>query len=416
MRYYLATLFATFAFAVPWFAYEYPHEFSKAVDVLKSTGSQLAAVIIHKPKTVAELQTKYRAVPTTKAAEKVKVLLVPGHEPGFGGTSFGGTIERELVVELADHLTTFLKGNPHYEVYVTRTNKEWNPAFADYFKNSWNDIVEWRKAHRAQSPTVVSVAQKNGAPKVYHNKAPDNVAMRLHGITKWANENDIDIVLHIHLNDYPRKRSDLPGTYTGLSIYVPQEQFNNSTTTRVIAEALFNRLSKYNPISDLPGESVGIVEEDELIAIGVDNSADAASMLIEYGYIYEPQFTNPDVRSLALKELAYQTYIGLEDFFSQGGSVKSERADTLLVPYYWSNKTETDLRPADIYAIQTALILDGVYPPGKKTKNDCPRSGRIGPCTKEAIGDFQKKYNIPATQIVGEKTVEQLNKLYSGII
>ena len=70
-------------------------------------------------------------------------------------------------------------------------------------------------------------------------------------------------------------------------------------------------------------------------------------------------------------------------------------------------------------ALQTALAHEGVYPPQGMDKNSCPRTGKIGPCTKASINEFQKKYGIKGeNNVVGKKTLEILNNKYSvkGVI
>ena len=152
--------------------------------------------------------------------------------------------------------------------------------------------------------------------KVFHNTAPTDVALRLYGITKWANDNIVDVVIHIHFNDYADHRNGVSGTHYGFAIYVPVQQFKNSTTTKAVANAVFKRLDKHYYVSNLPGESTGIVDEPDLIAIGSNDTADAASMLIEYGYIYEPEFSTPAKRTATFKKMANDTYLGLLDFFT----------------------------------------------------------------------------------------------------
>ncbi len=68
----------------------------------------------------------------------------------------------------------------------------------------------------------------------------------------------------------------------------------------------------------------------------------------------------------------------------------------------------------DVFALQTALLLEGLYPPDKRDKNDCPRTGKLGPCTIESLNNFQKKYGITGeTGTTGKGTLEKLNQLYS---
>ena len=83
--------------------------------------------------------------------------------------------------------------------------------------------------------------------------------------------------------------------------------------------------------------------------------------------------------------------------------------------YSWNTPVvDNNSDPKDIYAMQTALMIDEVYPPTGKTKNECPRSGAIGSCTNSAIKEFQKKYGITGENISGKKTFELLQKVYYG--
>ena len=420
MRYYLAVLFVVFAFGLPQMAVNQPQAILSVADkIISSIGTasdQFAAVLIsHNPKSVATIQAKYFAT-TTPVVSKVNVLIVPGHEPDFGGTEFGKIKERDLNVMLADDLKGFLNSTGHYNITETRSYHSWGPEFSSYFKDSWKSIGEWEKASFKENAQLISIgAIKHTPSKVYHNKAPQNVATRLFGITKWANENDIDITIHIHFNDEAERSAGAAGTHSGFAIYVPAKQYSNSTTTKAVAESIFKQLSKYNPVSDLAGESSGIIDESSLIAIGKNNTANSASLLIEYGYIYEPQFNDPAVRDLAIKDLAYQTYLGLENFFGSKDKGFSFGYDTLMLPHDWKKTITKKKAPSDeVYALQTALLLEGFYPPTKKSLNDCPRSGAFGVCTKSALDSFQKKYEINNEKgIVGTSTLDVLNHLYS---
>jgi N-acetylmuramoyl-L-alanine amidase len=148
-----------------------------------------------------------------------------------------------------------------------------------------------------------------------HNTAPSDVGLRLYGIHKWANENDIDLSIHIHFNDHPRKNGAGPGKYTGFTLYIPDPQYSNGKTARAVAERIFARLSQTYSPSDMPKEAPGIVESQDLIAVGSYNTSDAPSILIEYAYIYEAQLQDEATRSLMLQDMALQTYEGLQDFF-----------------------------------------------------------------------------------------------------
>ena len=167
------------------------------------------------------------------------------------------------------------------------------------------------------------------------------------------------------------------------------------------------------PVSNLPVEDQGIVEDQELIAIGSYNTVDAASMLIEYGYIYEPQFRAPAVRAIVLKELAFQTYLGLADFFGERSLIVGPHESTLL-PYHGNKVVEkTSFANTEVLAFQAALIDKGFYPPQNFSRNKCPLSGYFGQCTRTALTAFQREFGVNGEAgIIGEKTRAQLRRLY----
>ncbi len=391
------------------------------MSAFEDIASRLAAVIAvqHNPKTVPDLQFSYDAS-ALPAQPKVRVLIVPGHEPDYGGAEYdsgdGHVRERDLAAELAQHLAGFFKADSHYETFVSRDADAWSSTFANYFDSQMPAITAWKDAHKAAIESMIKLGEfKPVSSKVEHNDAPDPVALRLYGISKWANENKIDLVIHIHFNDYPHA-SSRPGKYTGFAIYVPEKQYGNSTTTRALASYVYERLKKYVPVSDMPAEQTGLVEDQDLIAVGALDSLDAPSMLMEYSYIYEPQVTDPEARSLYFKELAYETYRGVQDFLDSRPASDDQSSDTLMLPHVWKAPvTDKSGSTADIFALQTALIDDGEYPPKGKTMNDCPRTGAFKSCTKSALQEFQNKYGIKGEKgIVGGKTADKLNELFAA--
>jgi N-acetylmuramoyl-L-alanine amidase len=397
-----------------WFMGSYPKALTYIDAAMKYLNDNMFAAILHQTVTVNDLHTKYDSAP----AKKIRILLMPGHEPNYGGAEYGDLKEREMTVELAKDLEEFFKNDGHYDVIVARDTKAWNPIFADYFQNNWESIIAFVKDAKEEGLRLVNSGAPESKKVVVHNKAKTDVALRLHGINKWINENHIDIALHIHFNDNPRGDASQPGKYSGFSIYVPEQQYYNSTTTKTVAGYVFNRLQKYNAVSNLPVEDAGVVEDSDLIAIGVNNSVDSASMLIEYGYIYESQFAKEDVRHQVIKDLAFQTYLGLEDFFSKkkrGNASTSVTYGTLLLPHSWQDDMSmTKSNVVDALSLQSALVVDGVYPSDGRTNNDCPRTGKIGACTMDSVEDFQKKYGITGEEgKIGSQTRAVLNKKYS---
>ncbi len=389
------------------------HANSQPVKV--SNSSNMSASVFFTQSVVApDLQKKWSLATTT--GQKIKILIVPGHEPDFGGTEFKNLKERDMVVDLGYELSEYLKSNPRYEVLFTRNKEVWNSELQKYFDEEQEGIKAFMLSQKTEMMRLVDEGKiVRVSNKVQHNDAPKDVAVRLYGINKWANEQKVDIILHLHFNDsYPRRHSRT-GEYSGFSIYVPEKQYSNAQATAEIASKIFSRLSRFFAVSNLPQESEGIIEGQDLIATGSNNTVDGASMLIEYGYIYEPQFANPIIRKAIIKELALQTYLGLGDFFGETTSI-AEPYDTTFLPYVWDatlRKSKTTNKGT--LALQAALMHQGFYPPANRTKNDCPLSGVFGSCTRMALEEFQDQWNIPGNgTIVGSQTRAKLNKQYGA--
>lgn len=383
--------------------------FTAAVEMV-SSAKNMAAAFFAPSITVAELQSKY--VQANKfRTPKVRILIVPGHEPDFGGTSYGGVNERDLVVDVAQEMAKFFENNPRYDVILARGKESWNPDIQAYFDANEKEIMNFVATQKSLMQEHIHdgdlAAVSNG---IKHNKAPSKVAFHLYGINKWANENDVDITLHLHFNDHPRKNTRLPGTYEGFAIYVPESQFSNAIATHAVAENIRRRLLKYNNQSTFGKESAGIIESQDLIAIGSYNTAESASMLIEYAYIYEPKVQNKEVRDVVMKDYAFHTYLGIQDFFGSGNDVNFS-FDTVTLPYAWTKPLGAE-PTIDSYALQIALANAGYYP-WKNTFIECPITGRFGPCTKAALTQFQKDSGITGEDgVVGEKTRELMNRVF----
>ena len=411
----LIVLMAIFiSFGIVWFVVNQHSVTTYFSGSIKQAGDNLAAVFFRQSITVLDLKNKYQN--SLNGQNRIHVLVVPGHEPGVGGAEFGKLKERDMVVELGNYLVGFLNNDGHYDTTITRDKTAWNTIFSNYFATNWDSIIAFYRNQKTQMSSLLNVGLVKPTSGAYHVNATPDVAIRLYGINKWANENNVDIEIHIHFNDFPRKKQSAPGQYNGFTIYVPEGQYSNSSSTKAVASAVFARLSKYNPVSNLKTEDAGIVEDQDLIAVGSNNNANAASMLIEYGYIYEPQFQDATIRDLALRDMAYQTYLGLQDFF---GQTRLSRAyDTLTLPYAWNStisKKNAGVYKSDVYALQNALTVDGEYPVQGNTKNECPVSGVFGPCTVDAIKAFQSKYNVKGESgVLGPKTRAALGSLYGS--
>lgn len=386
--------------------------YDKKIVEITGDSSMAASVFFTQSITAPALRTTFENAPTTK--KKLNILIVPGHEPGFGGTEYRNIKERDLNAELGLNLAQYLVEDGHYNVVMTRGIDGWNPFVQDYFNTHADDIKVFVASQKKEMALLVQEGKiTTKGDNLPHNDAPDDVALRLYGINKWANEHKVDIIIHVHFNDTSPRRVGVPGDYNGFTIYTPEHQYSNAQATAEIAKNVFKRLSRMFPVSSLPQEDQGVVEDQDLIATGNSNTVDAVSMLIEYGYIYEPQLQVPSVRNLVLKELAFQTYLGLADFFGDTSLIVGPYQSTLL-PY--DSRTivkKTASANPGVLEFQAALTDKGFYPPQNYTKNDCPLSGFFGLCTHASLAEFQGQFEIKGESgSVGPQTRTRLGALF----
>lgn len=261
--------------------------------------------------TVKDLTKKYDS---HKKDEKIKILLVPGHELNFGGAEYKNLKERDLNLILSEKIKDILEKNKKLQIITTRDNNGWNPLIENYINNNKDNIRYWINDAKDEMSKLVS----NGKITVVkaemgHSTIPVDSAVFLYGINKWASENNIDIALHIHFNDNPKYKGK--PNYEGFSIYVPERQYSNSISSKILAKDLMNEISKIQKVSTMKEESIGIIEDQELIALGRYNTLDSLSVIIEYAYIYEDFMQNINTRNYFIDKAAFSTAQGIENFF-----------------------------------------------------------------------------------------------------
>lgn len=342
-------------------------------------------------------------------SDPVRILIVPGHEPGYGGAVFKGVYEREIVVEVAQKLAEELRKDSKFEVIVARDNEKWNSTFSKYFKKEAKKIKSFVSKQKKEMKKLVKqkkVKAMGEADQVDHATAPSDVALRLYGINKWVNENDVDLVVNLHVNDATDHGPNEKGANSGFAIYVPDSQYGNGKASRPVAEAVAARLDDLSNRSTLRIENQGVVEDQELIAVGAYNSLKAPTLLIEYGYITEDRFMRPELRDILSSDYAHQTALGLYDFF---GKTTSAKYATKTLPYTWSYSPVVGSAGRDVYALQAALRVLGHYPPSESSLVECPIDGIMDECTMVAIKAYQKSKGLEETGTLGPKTLQYLN-------
>lgn len=276
-----------------------------------STGNSLAAAFFSVGIEVKDLVKKYAS---RSRDEKIKILIVAGHEPNYGGAEYGTLKERDLNLQLAEALKKDLENNKKFEIIMARDNAGWHPELKNYVLNNTLDIINWSNSMKKEMANLVRQGRVTVVnPEMGHMNAPMSSVVFLYGINKWSSLNKVDIAIHIHFNDNP-KRNGKPN-YEGFSIYVPEKQYSNSVSSKVLANDLMDEISKVQEVSTLPEESMGVIEDQELIALGSYNTSDSLSVLVEYGYIYENSMQNKISRDIYINNAANATAKAILNFF-----------------------------------------------------------------------------------------------------
>ncbi|MFA6797200.1 MAG: N-acetylmuramoyl-L-alanine amidase [Candidatus Paceibacterota bacterium] len=261
--------------------------------------------------TVKDLVKKYDS---PKSNHKIKILIVPGHEPNFGGAEYKDLKERDLNLILSEKIRKNLEKNKKFEIITSRDNNGWNPKIESYISNNKDSIVSWVNNAKREMLSLINNGKVTVVnAKMGHSVAPQNSAIFLYGINKWAGENKIDISIHLHFNDNPKYKGK--PTYEGFSIYVPEKQYSNGTSSKILAKNLMDEISKIQKVSTMKEESIGVIEDQELIALGSYNTSDSLSVLIEYAYIYENFMQSTSTRNNFINIAASSTAKAIENFF-----------------------------------------------------------------------------------------------------
>jgi N-acetylmuramoyl-L-alanine amidase len=339
----------------------------------QKTGGEAAVREFASLTNILEKRKNYFNIPQDRTADRlVNILIVPGHDDEHWGAQFKKTKEVELNRIVAQKLFDYLSREEGINPVLASDTKGYNPIFENYFNREKSAIEEFIKSSKENFSEKINEEDFKDVEKNFHNVAPDDVIYRLYGINQWVNNQKFDLVIHVHFNDYAGRKSTKAGKYDGFSIYTPGKLFSNYDVSRKLADNVFNELKKVRPVSSLEEEQIGVIEDHELIALGANESLDAGSILIEYGYIYEPLFLDTKLRDIALDYFAYATYSGIKKMLNENPASK----EIQNVQVSKNKTTQANL----IWQFNHGL--EGAYPPKNKTLRDCPILGYFGKCSQ----------------------------------
>ncbi|MEJ0001746.1 MAG: N-acetylmuramoyl-L-alanine amidase [bacterium] len=248
-------------------------------------------------------------------AAPVKILIVPGHDNQVWGAQYKNIKEADMNLALATELYDELKADPRFEPYITRNDYGYLTDFTNYFNTERDGIAAFRDSAKAAHREHIadgSIEENEGVP---HNSVAEETSIVLYGINRWADHNHMDAVIHVHFNDYPRKRPWIAGKYQGFAIYAPESQMAHSKESTALATDVWAELKKNYATSTYPPEKGGLVPDQSLIALGASGTLlpSVRSILVEYGYIY--RFSNSAMRHKAYTDMAHLTANGIKDYF-----------------------------------------------------------------------------------------------------
>ena len=281
-----------------------------AADSIHVTATDTTTVI--SPDTTA---TTSVTMPTS--TKPFSILIVPGHDTNTGGAHYRDLYERDMVVDIADKISTLLSSDSSFKVMVARSKTAWNPILQGYFDSDKQAIIDFKNAHQAADKALMASGAKKAVPDMAdHTDADATTSVELYGINKWAGENGIDLVIHLHLNDSGRKNMNQPGYYKGFTMFIPEKQMANATASRAIATDIYSDLKKDFTPETVSGRKDSLFEDQSLIAIGASGTLTKPAILIEYGYIYDKIFSTDALREKSYSDMAAQTVAGIRDYIA----------------------------------------------------------------------------------------------------
>ena len=247
--------------------------------------------------------------------EPIKILLVPGHDDKVWGCQYGNLKEADMNRVLAGKIYDLLKKDERFKTYITRDSEGYTKEFADYFTSERDTILSFKEQAKKDTQLMIENGDFIEKENVQHNSVSEDTSVILYGINKWASEHEIDLVVHVHFNDYPRPTIWTQGKYKGLAVYMPDMQLANSLESGKLAANILLELKKKYITSTYLKEKGGLVADQNLIALGSNNTLlpSVRSVLIEYGYIY--RFGNSVARHRAYIEMANYTVAGIKNYF-----------------------------------------------------------------------------------------------------
>lgn len=205
--------------------------------------------------------TKNETIATMNLPATAKVVII---DPGHGGIDPGavakdGTIEKDINLSIGLHLREYLEQSGAYVIMTRDTDKG---LYTNSSKNKKRADLEKRK----------EIVQNSGG----------------------------DLFISIHLNSFTQNR------YYGAQTFYPKENLLGKELARIIQEELIKNLDTDNTRVPLPREDIYIIRDLNL-----------PSILVECGFLSNPQELKKLKDSDYQKKIAWALYVGIQRYFNE---------------------------------------------------------------------------------------------------
>ena len=159
---------------------------------------------------IDDLQGRYDKVAggSGRAKDKIKILIVSGHDENNYGTSYRNLKEVDLNRKLAEYMAGFFGREQEFRVTLTSDRGGMNKKLEKYLERESDNIKEFESFYKKTTDKLEKRGEITLGQHVGHNTASSETAFMLYGINKFANDEDFDIILHVHFNDYPNRDLD----------------------------------------------------------------------------------------------------------------------------------------------------------------------------------------------------------------
>jgi len=150
-------------------------------------------------------------------------------------------------VDISQRLYDHLSAKGDVEVLLASDESGMDARLESYLNKNKEEILEFYNDKKNTMNELVEKGKVYTYENVSHNPARPEVVQKLYEINKFANDNDFDMVIHVHFNDYPGRSRDKVYKYNGFSIYAPERQFSNYEASKLLGEKIKINYRYFSP-------------------------------------------------------------------------------------------------------------------------------------------------------------------------